>query len=202
MVEHRTNSLILVRHSLPTIDPTVPASQWQLSDEGRRRCKALAAQLAAYAPDRVVTSIEPKAAETGQIVARILNLPFETAPDLHEHERPAAGVFGTRAQFQAQVGRLFAQPGELILGRETADQAHRRFAGAVANVVAQHPGANLAIVAHGTVMTLLVARAAGFDPFPFWQRLGLPAVIVLSLPDLALLQVVENCVPILDQDAD
>lgn len=187
-----TNRLVLVRHSLPTIDPTVPASQWQLSDEGRYRCKALAAQLAAYALDRVVTSIEPKAAETGQIVARILDLPFETAPDLHEHERPVAGVFDTRAQFQAQVGSLFAQPGELILGRETADQAHRRFAGAVSSVVAQHPSTNLAVVAHGTVMTLLVARAASLDPFPFWQRLGLPAFVVLSLPDLSPLQVVES----------
>jgi hypothetical protein len=41
-------------------------------------------------------------------------------------------------------------------------------------------------------MTLLIARANGLDPVPFWKSLGLPAFAVLSLPGLRLLEVVEN----------
>jgi hypothetical protein len=38
---------ILVRHSLPDIVPDVPGSLWQLSAEGRARCRFLAEQLSA-----------------------------------------------------------------------------------------------------------------------------------------------------------
>jgi broad specificity phosphatase PhoE len=184
--------LVLVRHSLPEFVTGVPASHWQLSDEGRRRCQRLADRLAADDLAAVITSTEPKAVETGQIVADSLHLPLETAPDLHEHERGVVTSTGDREAFQAQVSRLFEHPHELILGTETADQAHARFASAVAAVIERHPQGNLAIVAHGTVITLFIARAAGLDPVPFWKSLGLPALAVLSLPDLRLLEVIEN----------
>lgn len=184
-------NLILIRHSMPEIVPGVPASQWSLSDEGRRRCDELAERLAAYEPHVIVTSLEPKAIETGQIVARALGLPTETAPSLHEHERPKVELFGTRQQFEAQVVRLFEHPEELIFGNETADEAHSRFADAIGKVLEAHPSGNLAIVTHGTVLTLFVARAAGLDPVPFWKQLGLPAFVALSLPDLTV-KAVEN----------
>ncbi len=184
--------LVLVRHSLPEFVTGVPASHWQLSEEGRRRSHRLADRLAAYDLAAVVTSAEPKAVETGQIVADSLDLSLETAPGLHEHERGVVRSTGDREAFQAQVSQLFERPDELVFGTETADQAHDRFAGAVAAVIERHPQGNLAIVAHGTVMALFVARATGLDPVPFWRSLGLPAFAVLSLPDLCLLGVVEN----------
>ena len=192
MSEPVKRKLVLVRHSLPEIVPSLPASQWRLSEEGRLRCEKLAERLALYEPAIVVTSLEPKAAETGQIAADILGVPFKTASGLHEHQRPRAGLFRTREQFEARVARLFERPGELILGNETADQAHARFATAIAAVVGQHPAGNLVVVTHGTVLTLFVTRIVGLDPVPFWKRLGLPCFVVLLLPDLDLLKVVAN----------
>jgi len=192
MSEPVKRKLVLVRHSLPEIVPSLPASQWRLSEEGRLRCEKLAERLALYEPAIVVTSLEPKAAETGQIAADILGVPFKTASGLHEHQRPRAGLFRIREQFEAQVARLFERPGELILGNETADQAHARFATAIAAVVGQHPAGNLVVVTHGTVLTLFVTRIVGLDPVPFWKRLGLPCFVVLLLPDLDLLKVVAN----------
>lgn len=184
--------LILVRHSLPEFVVGVPASQWRLSAEGRRRCQQLAERLVSYDLAIVVTSQETKATETGQIVAEVLDLPWETAPGLHEHERGVVKGTGGQEEFQAQIAQLFERPSHLVMGYETADQAHDRFAAAVADVVAQHPTGNLAIVTHGTVMTLLVARANRIDPLRFWRGLGLPAFAVLSLPSWRLLQLVEN----------
>jgi len=181
-----------VRHSLPEFVTGVPASQWHLSAEGRRRCEKLAERLAAYDLAAVISSEEPKAVETGQIVAERLGIPFETAPGLHEHERGIVRDLGSQEEFQAQVARFFERPGELVLGYETADLAHIRFAAAVAAVLEQYPSDNLAIVSHGTVMTLFIARANRLDLAPFWKSLGLPAFAVLSLPDLRLLEVVEN----------
>jgi 2,3-bisphosphoglycerate-dependent phosphoglycerate mutase len=187
-------TLILVRHSLSEIVTCVPASQWHLSEEGRRRCEGLAERLAAYEPHVIVTSLEPKAIETGQIVARVLGIPCETAPNLHEHERPKEEHFGTREQFEAQVSRLFERPGELIFGNETADEAHQRFSSAIGNVLETHHSGAVAIVTHGTVLTLFVARAAGIEPVSFWKQLGLPAFVALSLPDLTT-EAVENVLP-------
>ena len=170
----------------------MPGSQWQLSEEGRQRCKDLAERLAAYDLAVIVASQEPKATETGQIVADMLDIPFETAVDLHEHERPTIGYLGSREQFQARVASLFEHPRELVFGSETADEAHSRFANAIDNVVEQHPSGNLAVVTHGTVLTLLVSRAAGLDPVPFWKSLGLPSFVVLFLPALGLLEVVAD----------
>jgi broad specificity phosphatase PhoE len=184
--------LILVRHSAPEMVAGVPASQWRLSEEGRLRCQKLAERLAAYGLATIVTSTEPKAVETGQIVAEVLDLPFEIAPGLHEHERGVVRNLGSREEFQAQVARLFERPAELVLGYETADQAHARFFGAVAHVVEEHPAGNLAVATHGTVMTLFIARANGLDAVPFWKRLGLPSFVVLTLPSFSLVEVVEN----------
>ena len=184
--------LILVRHSLPEMVTGVPASKWHLSAEGRRRCAALAERLAAYEPAAVVSSQEPKAVETGQIVAETLELPFETAPGLHEHQRGVVRGIGSREAFEVQITRFFAQPDELVLGYETADEAHARFARAITQTIGRHAVSNLAIVSHGTVMTLLITRANRIDPIPFWQSLGLPSFAVLSRPNLSLLELVEG----------
>jgi broad specificity phosphatase PhoE len=184
--------LILVRHSMPEMVLGVPASQWSLSNEGRRRCKSLVDRLREHGPAVIVASQEPKAVETGQIVADLLGLPFDTAEGLHEHERGPVESLGSREAFQALVARVLERPGELIFGQETGDEARERFATALARVLARHPHGDLAVVTHGTVMTLFIAHAIGLDPVPFWQRLGLPAFAVLSLPDLSLLDVIEN----------
>ena len=192
MAEEAKRRLILVRHSLPELAPGGPASSWRLSDEGRRRCESLAGQLATYDLARVVTSMEPKAAETGEIVARILGVPYETWTGLHEHERGVVESLGSAEEFQARVADLFRHPGEVVFGHESADEAHRRFAQAVADVLQSYPTGNLAIVTHGTVLSLYVARRAGREPVAFWKSLGLPSFAVLSLPQLDLLRVVER----------
>jgi broad specificity phosphatase PhoE len=183
--------LILVRHSVPAIRPSVPASQWHLSKEGRERCKDLATRLAPYQPDLFVASVEPKAVETAQITADILGTPWKTAENLHEHDRTSV-PFGTRDQFEADVAAFFAKPGQLVFGRETADGAFERFSAAVASVIEQHPVPSLVVVAHGTVMTLYLARTLGLPAFDFWRRLGLPAFVVLSHQDHTLEAIVEQ----------
>jgi broad specificity phosphatase PhoE len=185
--------LILVKHSQPQIVPALPAAQWRLSDEGRRRSAVLAERLAPYLPAAIVASREPKAMETGYTVASILGTPFATAEGLHEHDRSNVG-WSSAEEFEAAVARFFAQPSDLVFGRETADQARNRFAAAVDDAIAAHPAGNLVVVAHGTVIALLVAARAGVEPFPLWRQLGLPSFVVLSLPAMALVESVKQIV--------
>jgi broad specificity phosphatase PhoE len=183
--------LLLIKHSLPTLDPVLPAAEWLLSEEGCQRCAFLAQQVASYSPKVVVCSQEPKASETGRLLARGLSLPRAVAPNLHEHERPIRGL-AAREVFESAVESFFAHPKELVFGAESAQQAQDRFTKAVEGVLKDYPAQTLAIVAHGTVISLFVAHKTGADAFSLWKKLGLPSVIVLSLPDFELEKVIEN----------
>ena len=171
--------LLLIKHALPEIRQGVPASQWHLSSEGRKRARLLAPQLAGYRLQRIYSSQEPKAAETAEILASELKLPFRTAPNLHEHLRPVDPNFDQQI-FEAAVADFFARPDELVFGSETADQAHEQFRTAVESVVDANPAQNLAIVAHGTVISLFVWRACGIKPLALWKSLGLPSCVALD----------------------
>jgi broad specificity phosphatase PhoE len=184
--------LVLIRHSAPDLDFARPAREWRLSGEGRRRCRLLAERLADQDLAMIVASEEPKAAETGRLVAEFLGVPFGTAPGLHEHERRTVGPAASQEEFRAQVISALENPGTLVFGEETADEAHRRFAAAIAHVVSRYSEGNLAVVSHGTVMALFIAQAAGLDRVPLWQRLGLPCYATLSLPGYDLLDIVAD----------
>jgi broad specificity phosphatase PhoE len=186
------NYLILVRHSVSQPDRDQPADQWGLSDDGRQRCLPLAERLAVYRPSTIITSVEPKAEQTGRLIGQQLNLPVQTAANLHEHERRNVVWFDSKADFEAQVARFFAEPGELVFGEETAEQAYARFNQAINEVVSQRPNQTIVVVTHGTVLSLFVGRTAGLDPYPFWQQLGMPAYVVLTLPDYKVVEVVNE----------
>lgn len=181
--------LLLVRHSAVEIDRDKPAHEWTLSAEGRARCADLAAKLARYHPAVFVTSVEPKAMETGRLVAKALGKPWHTAGGLHEHERHRVPYFGDRTAFEAAMADFFARPDELVLGEETAVAARNRFVDAVDNVLAAYLTSNVAIVAHGTVITLFLSHYnPHLDSFSLWRSLSLPCYFVLSLSSLALIE--------------
>src|SRR4051812_29817522 len=177
--------LILVKHSLPEIEPDRPAYLWSLSAEGRCRCRPLADALAAYRPVVLVSSMESKARETGALVAAHLGIGCDAVEGLHEHERRTAKYLAD-ADFQATMKEFFAQPDTLVFGEETARQAHDRFAHAVEQVVRRCPRESIVVVAHGTVIALFAARHAGIDPFSLWQRLSLPSFVAFGVPDYRL----------------
>jgi broad specificity phosphatase PhoE len=188
-LEFSMPNLILIRHSNSKLDPDLPPHQWGLTEEGRRRCLPLAEQLRPYAPEVIVTSKEPKAIQTGQIVAETFGgLPCHATEGLHEHRREHGPIVGAD-QFRERVFNLFARPDLLIFGLETAHEALDRFTGAVESVLVNHPNKNIAIVSHGTVMSLYYGQITGENAYAFWQALGLPAFYVVTLPEYRLLSV-------------
>lgn len=184
--------LFLIKHGRPRVVPELPARQWTLCDEGLRQSERLAQWFKAHLPTQVVSSLEPKARETGKVLASRLKLPFSPAPNLHEHQRENEPYFPDAAQFEARLRDFFAEPSRLTFGEETADQAHSRFAQAVKKVMEEYLIDDVALVAHGTVITLLVSRANGLSPFPLWKALGFCGVIEVEWPSLKLVRVMER----------
>jgi broad specificity phosphatase PhoE len=185
--------LILVKHAAPEVDPNVPSEQWRLSEKGRASCMPLAASLGSYSPLVVVSSEEPKAAETAELVATALKVPWETAPGLHEHNR--SNVPHMRSgDFISTMELLFRKPQQLVLGRETASGALKRFQNAIDDVLERHPAdkGNVAVVTHGTVIALLLAHHTGQSGFDLWRRMQLPSFAVLQVPEFRLLKLVDR----------
>ena len=183
--------LVLVRHSMPEIEPDRPASAWRLGDAGRQRSELLASRLWGFSPKVVWSSREPKAVETAEIVAASFGVPVRVADGLEEHHRDNVPFYPTADEFDAAVERFFCNPGQLVLGSETAEQARDRMSAAIGEVVESGQKDSI-VVSHGTVMTLYVAGVGGVDPMYFWRRLGLPSYVVLGLPENDILQTVES----------
>lgn len=157
--------LILVKHSLPIIDPAIPSTAWRLGAEGRRRCGPLSDLLRPFTPTSIAASTEPKAAETASLVAARLGLTPRFDDRLREHDRAAAGWLNPDA-FEAAIVRFFADPETLVFGEETARQAERRFSAGVAAAIERDADGSPVVVAHGTVISLLLASRTGVDPLP------------------------------------
>lgn len=184
--------LILVKHATPVVRADVAARDWRLSPAGRRQCRILASRLAPYAPQVMLTSVEPKAVTTGRITAGLLGVTARVAEGLHEHDRTGVPLMPA-AEWERSVRLFFANPAALVLGRETADQAWQRFHAAVTGLLDDYADrSSIAVVAHGTVISLFVARAAAMEPFTLWKGLGLPSFVVLDRRCSRVLDLVDD----------
>ena len=181
--------LTLVRHAAVHVDPSIPSHQWPLTADGRTATHHLAHQLKPYQPSRIITSEEAKAQATGAALAEVLYLPTKTAPGLQEHDRRGVPYFESKADFATAVANFFARPDELVFGRETAVQATIRITQAINRELEANPDATLAIVSHGTVLTLFICQHnPELFPLQFWQSLTLPCAFILTLPEMQLTQ--------------
>ena len=178
--------LILVKHSLPEIIEGLPANKWQLSKEGQARAQRLAEQLNHYQPEIIVSSNEPKAAETAEIIARKHQLEVQIIDDLHEHDR-GNETYLSKDEFHASIREFFQKPDVLVFGRETANQAHARFYQAVHSILNNHANSTVVIVAHGTVISMFVSRLIGISELMLWSKLGLPSFVVIDLQSNTLI---------------
>ncbi|EEX10156.1 phosphoglycerate mutase family protein [Ruegeria lacuscaerulensis ITI-1157] len=146
--------LLVITHPEVTVDPDIPVVDWPLHEQGRHRARTFAASDAMADVSQIWTSAERKARETAAILAATRALPVDCDAALGENDRSATGYL-PKNKFEAAADAFFAQPDHSFCGWETARDAQARIRGAVSRIVATHDGADLAIVTHGAVGTLL-----------------------------------------------
>jgi broad specificity phosphatase PhoE len=163
--------LLLVRHSAPELDPSVPSEEWRLSKEGRRRCEPLAERLVRYEPRVLLASTEPKARETAELLAPALGLEVQLSDGLRETARRTVGWLAP-GEIDHGIRELFERPGEVVFGEESAEAALARFDSAVAGL--PEPAV---VVTHGTVLSIYAAPRIGRDAYELWSSLELPDIV-------------------------
>ncbi len=172
--EFSRTRLVLVRHgeSQVTVQRVIggPRSCSGLSDLGRRQAEALRDRLAAtgeLAPNVLISSAYPRAVETAELIAPVLDLPVTTDSDLGEHD-PGPDCDGLT--FTAFVARFGTPDWETdahavtFPGGETVADFHHRVGRALSRVVHAHAGGAIVVVCHGGVVDVA-----------FRTLLGLPA---------------------------
>jgi broad specificity phosphatase PhoE len=165
--------LLLVRHSVPEVDPARPAEEWHLSAEGRARCGPLAARLFELAPAAIGASTEPKASETAALIGEELGLAVRGDDALRESARRTVPWLEAE-DFLHAMRRLFARPDEVVFGEESATQALARFSASVSGLADR-----TVVVSHGAVISLYAAARTGRDAFALWSDLELPDLFVV-----------------------
>ena len=181
--------VILVKHAQPILDPSKPAREWQLGPEGVSQAHRLAAALRAFSPLRVVSSPEPKAVQTAEVVAAELGCDVTILDDLREIDRPVLPIL-TAIDHAVLNERLFVDFDEPVLGIESARAALHRFDRVVRDLLPTDDRRTLVVVAHGTVISLLVSAHNPIDAFRFWRALKCSSFAVLDT-SLMLREVVE-----------
>lgn len=181
--------VILAKHAQPVLDPSKPAREWQLGAAGLAQAHRLAAALRPFTPLRLVSSPELKAVRTSEVVAAALGVGMTIAEDLRELDRPVLPILSS-ADHEALNERLFIDFDQPVLGVESARAALARFDRAVADLVRAPDSRALVIVAHGTVIALLVSAHNAIDAFKFWKALKCSSFVVLD-SSLRLSEVVE-----------
>jgi broad specificity phosphatase PhoE len=182
--------LVFIRHAAPDIDPEVPSKRWRLSRAGRASSRSLANRLKDFEIATIVTSVESKAKETGEIIADELGILCLVRQGLQENDRQGVEIVDEDA-YRALIAKVFAQPDRTVMGRETAHMASDRFHRAILDALGEAPGETIAVVAHGVVMSLFVSRFNSIDTFGFWSGLGLPSAVVLDRNSFRLDRIID-----------
>ena len=183
--------LILIKHCPPQIDPAVISHRWVLSEDGRTCCAWLADAMRREGVMRLYSSLEPKALETAALIAVRLGLDLCPRADLQENDRTGLG-FVSGEDLEERMQHYFGSPELLVVGNETADAARIRFLSAIRTIQHSDPAETIAVVTHGTVISLLAGMDERVDAYDFWKMLGLPSYVVLDGRPHQLLGPVRN----------
>lgn len=167
--------LVLIRHAEPEIEAHVPASSWRLTARGEASTRRLATELAALAPDRLITSPERKAVETARVAADALGLPIAEDDRFAEQGAGPDEFIEDYREFRARVREFFSRPGEVVWRRESAQAARERFNAGVDDLVAA--GGTPVVVTHGRIMSAWLAAFTGGDAWDIWTGLRMPDLL-------------------------
>jgi broad specificity phosphatase PhoE len=152
--------VVFITHPEVVIDPSVPVPQWPLSERGRERMQAFSENPILRGVGAIWSSGERKAMDGAEILAARLGLPYAVDEELGENDRSSTGYIAP-PEFWEVVDAFFARPDESVRGWERAADAQARIVRSVKRIAASPPAGDIAIVAHGGVGTLLIARLQG-----------------------------------------
>jgi broad specificity phosphatase PhoE len=170
--------VLLLRHA-ETANPLVfhgAESDVGLSERGRHQAGAVADELAAFTPARVVSSAMRRALDTANPIARACGVDLHVEPALHERRVGALSGTPTRrgeGVWPDTLKRWLAGETHFApAGAESYDDIRHRVAAVWERLTAEPDGGALVVVAHGIVCKVLLLNVLPGYTVADWHRLG------------------------------
>lgn len=173
-----TTRLYLIRHGATVLtaeDRFAGSSDVELSDEGRRQARRLAARLADDRIQAIYASPLRRTMETAAIIGR----PFDLAPvpcdGLREIDHGRWEQL-RRADVEAQYAEEYAAWEEdpflfAPAGGESGLSVMARALPVIREIVVRHDGGNAVVVSHKATIRLIISSLLGFDARGYRDRL-------------------------------
>lgn len=185
-------TLLLVRHGQTVWhegNRYAGSSDVPLTDAGREQAQALARWAPGAALDAVWSSTLQRAVDTARPAADAAGLPLQTDARLVEVAF-GKGEGLTRAEmdvvFPDALAAFLRAPASVPLpGGEQGLAAIARAAAAVREICAQHPDGRVLVVAHSTLLRLVLCALLGIDPETYRQVLPNMLNTTVTTLDLA-----------------
>ena len=168
-----TTQLFLVRHGATEANERRPyvlqgrGIDFPLSEAGRRQARAVGRFLSKYSLKAVYCSPLVRAVETAAEIARAYELPVRTVEGIHEVD---VGDWEGKSwnmimeETPDAYHAFMKSPGDTpYLGGESYRDVLNRVKPALANVLEQHRGQSIVVVAHNVVNRAYLADVMGLD---------------------------------------
>ncbi len=184
-MEASATKLLIVRHGVTEWNRKGLAqgmADIDLDDEGRRQADAVAATLASFDIDAVLSSDLSRAVHTAAPIAGRHGLEVVEDPDFREVDQGDwTGL--TTDEIQRRWPDLWgpARHYSARPGGESPGQVRRRMLRGVARAVGSNPGQTVVIVSHGAAIRWLSAEALGYDDRRAARIRGLSNAGVVSM---------------------
>ncbi len=168
--------IILVRHGETVWNKELKYqghTDTALSDEGLRQAHLVAARLARENIAAVYASDLSRAVITAETIAARHGLPVTSLAALREiqfGDWEGLTYEGISANWPEEYSQLYTRTDEVrIPGGETFRELKERAAGAVAGLVARHPGETVAVVSHGGTIRAVICAALDIHLNHVWD---------------------------------
>jgi probable phosphomutase (TIGR03848 family) len=178
--------VLLVRHGLtPTTGVKLPgrARGLHLSDEGRRQAEAAAARIAKISKlFAIYSSPLERARDTAQIIAKARHMAVRIERGLLELDiGNFTGIAIKDAAAKPEWKIIQQHPsGFRFEGGESFTEMQARITGAIARIVARHPGRIVVAVSHADPIKAAVAHALG-TPLDLFQRIMIGTASITAI---------------------
>ena len=172
--------LYLIRHPLTHVDPTRPSAEWDLSEQGRQQVDALISAPFWKGVAALYSSEQMKALGPAKMIGESYQIPVTALPGIAEVRRDKQ-VYRTNSSHQLILQEFFKSPDKVIEGWERAAAALDRFVQSTQHVVKNHPNESIALLSHGTILTLYTAFLDKQPPtLARWVKIGFASVATVD----------------------
>ncbi len=169
------------------MDPTRPPNEWELSDQGRTQVKTLTTAPFWENVAALYSSGQPKAMGAAGAISAYHHIPMNTLSGLSEVAR-GTEVYHSAGDYDTILGKFFAYPDHVVAGWERGTDALARFSRAVEYIISQHPDESVALLSHGTILTLFTAMLDQEPPtLDRWRAIGFASVATMQVKNYRLI---------------